>query len=387
MTTPETGYGPGLHEVTEDDPDSAALNLAEALGAELAVTGEDLAEAMAGRRGQSRPVPPAALRDLRHLSEELAKAERIRARTEAKVIESLGDRLAAGTGVTVHPASIREAAEAVLHARAAVAELEAIFAEQDALEAAPDVEPAEAQREAVEDFAWDAAPARWRTLGYVVVAVGIAVAAIAAEVPIYLAAIVPLLALAIGMRRMQHARSEARADFEAGSHLAGMGAATDELFGRRQVTAPLVGRRRAQEVQMSAATEQLRAAERHWSDLAGPGADPADVDAVLRQRDPQLHRAEVWATQSAAVRTAAAVHRKARARWRVAWAALDRDAPAIGDAPTIIDALASEGDAPTDLRPLVVTGTAASASGSLRQDLERLARWVPVIVVHPDGVS
>ncbi len=383
MTAPDTGYGPGFHEVTEDDPDAAALDLAETLGAELAVSGEDLAEAVAGRRGQSRPVSPTALRDLRHLATELAKAERIRARTEAKVIESLGDQLAAGTGVTVHPASIREAAKAVLRARAAVAELDASFAEQDALEPETEVELAPTHAEPEAEFTWDARPAQRRALLYLTIAVVVAGVAIVAAVPVYLAAIVPLLGVAMTMGRIQHERSEARADFEARSHLAGMGAATDELFGRRQATAPVVGRRRAQEVQLSTATEQLRVTERHWSDLAGPGADPADVDAVLRQRDPQLHRAEVWATQSAAVRTAAAVHRKARARWRVAWAALDRDPPSSGDGETVIDSLASEGDAPTDLRPIVVTGAAATSSGSLRQDLERLARWVPVIVVHP----
>jgi hypothetical protein len=380
-----TTYGPGLHEVTDADPESAALDLAGLLDGELLVDPGDLEQALRAREQDRRAIEPATLKQLRSLATELEKAERIRARTEAKVIGVLGDQLSTGTGLAVHPAAIREAGEALVAARAAMEEVER--AEQAAQQAAAAVTAPEAvTREDRPVFDYDPGPARRRGTAAVIAALVIAAVVIAGGlVPFYVALILPLIAVAWTLAQVRGAHHEATGSHEAASLLSDMGAATDELFGRRQA-APL-GRSRALEVQRDAAIERLRVAEHQWSDLAGPGADPDDVEAVLRRRDPQLHRAEVWAAESAAVRTAAAVHRKARARWRVAWAAIDQEPPASADAGGVIDALAAEGDVPTDRRPLIITGAAAAAcsEGRAAERLRWLTRTVAVVMVGPDA--
>jgi hypothetical protein len=265
------------------------------------------------------------------------------------------------------------------------AEAEMIAATQQVEPAPPEPEPAPRAGDIA--YSFDSRPA-WRR-GALVIVIAIAIAAVvsvASLVPVYVAAVLPLIAVAWTLARVRQADHEAKGSHTASSHLSEVGAATDELFGRRQMQ-PSPGRSRALEVQRNAATERLRAAERQWNDLAGPGADPDDVEAVMRRRDPQLHRAEIWAAQSAAVRTAAAMHRKARARWRVAWAALEQDAPPAADATAVIDELAADGDAPIDRRPVVLAGTAAGVHGAPPDRLLWLSRSVPVIVVRTDATE
>jgi hypothetical protein len=387
----DTAYGPGIHEVTSVDPEVEALDLAGSLDAELLLDPADLERAIADRESSRRAIEPATLKQLRSLAEELEKAERIRARTEAKVVGVLGDQLATGTGLAVHPAAIREAAEQLVSARSSVEEIERSLAALAAAEAEVASEQGRSAQPVVEaepreEFDFDAGPARVRGIAAVGVTIAIAVVVIVVNlVPFYVALVLPVLAIAWMLVQVRLASHDARGTHEAASLLSDVGAATDELFGRRQA-APS-GRVRALEVQRDSATERMRVAERQWSDLAGPGADPDDVEAVLRRRDPQLHRAEVWAAESAAVRTAAAMHRTARARWRVAWATIDQDAPHTADAGPVIDSLAAEGDASADRRPLIITGEAADQVGSERmaERLRWLSRTVPVVVVIADA--
>jgi hypothetical protein len=70
--------------------------------------------------------------------------------------------------------------------------------------------------------------------------------------------------------------------------------------------------------------ERQRSAQRHWSTVAGPDADPHDIESVLRARDPQYDLAGATAT-SPTIRAVDTMHRRASARWKVAWAALGAD--------------------------------------------------------------
>src|SRR5439155_16138786 len=72
--------------------------------------------------------------------------------------------------------------------------------------------------------------------------------------------------------------------------------------------------------------ERIRSARLHWAALAGANADPRDIDAVLRCRDPQ-YDVSGGAQTSPTITTADALHRRAAARWRVAWAVLGVDEP------------------------------------------------------------
>jgi hypothetical protein len=394
MTTADatTTYGTGLHEVHVSDPEAAALDIAEALGAELVAGPDELDDAVRARESERVAVDPAALRELRTLAADLEKAERIRARTEAKIAGALGEQMTTSTGLAIHPAAIRAAAEAVLAARDVLAAAEAAAAAPEVVEPDPEAEataartPRHATRPTV--FAFDSAPVVRRiviTMILTVIVVGGLLAL--GLVPIYVAAIVPLIGLWSAYRKYHEEEDDAQGTHDAGSHLASVGAATDELFGRRLAAEPTSRHQALVNIQRDGALEQLRVAERQWRDLAGPGAEPDDVEAVLIRHDPQLHRAEVWASESAAVRTAAAVHRRIRARWRVAWAALDRDPPSSADARATIETLASDGDAPADRRPLVVAGSALdrAAEDGTRSRLVRLGASVPVILVGPDA--
>ena len=70
------------------------------------------------------PVEPRQVAEIRQLAAELRAASRIRERTEARAVEDLRERMSASAGLTVHPAAIRAAAEAVAEAAAAVADAE-----------------------------------------------------------------------------------------------------------------------------------------------------------------------------------------------------------------------------------------------------------------------
>jgi hypothetical protein len=93
------------------------------------------------------------------------------------------------------------------------------------------------------------------------------------------------------------------------------------------------------------AEDILRGALARWEALAGPAAHPDDVETVIQSKDPQFQYASLAAQESATMRTVNAFHRRAMAKWRVAWAMLGYDEPPtpdqVGDelAPTSADQL------------------------------------------------
>jgi hypothetical protein len=88
-----------------------------------------------------------------------------------------------------------------------------------------------------------------------------------------------------------------------------------------------MGRTAQMEAARDRALEKARSARRHWETLAGADADPYDLEGVLRLHDPQFVITGAATKTSPTVRTVNAVHRKAMARWKVAWAALGYDQP------------------------------------------------------------
>jgi hypothetical protein len=93
-----------------------------------------------------------------------------------------------------------------------------------------------------------------------------------------------------------------------------------------------MARRTDLEARRETAVERLRSARRQWESLVGADADPHDVDELLRVRDPQFELVGAASKTSPTVRTVSAVHRRAMARWRVAWAAVGYDeAPELDD--------------------------------------------------------
>src|SRR5205085_672700 len=86
-------------------------------------------------------------------------------------------------------------------------------------------------------------------------------------------------------------------------------------------------RRSQLETIMERSVERVRSARRHWETLTGPDADPYDLEAVLRVHDPQFVITDAATRTSPTVRTVNAVHRKAMARWKIAWAALGHENP------------------------------------------------------------
>ena len=61
--------------------------------------------------------------------------------------------------------------------------------------------------------------------------------------------------------------------------------------------------------------------------MAGFDADPEDIDAVIRRRDPQFELTADLVDAAPSARAVAAVHRRVRADWRSLWASLGRSAP------------------------------------------------------------
>src|SRR5204862_1347415 len=101
-----------------------------------------------------------------------------------------------------------------------------------------------------------------------------------------------------------------------------------------------LARRAHLEAGRESALERLRSARIHWESLVGPDADPHAVDELVRIRDPQFELVGVASRTSPTVRTVSAVHRRALARWRVAWAAVGYDeAPPLEEADTHLDRL------------------------------------------------
>jgi hypothetical protein len=102
---------------------------------------------------------------------------------------------------------------------------------------------------------------------------------------------------------------------------------TDAAAHYRMMEDEWLARRAQLEANRERSLERVRSARRHWETLAGPEADPYDLDSVLRVHDPQFAITGAATKTSPTVRTVNAVHRMAMARWKVAWAALGYESP------------------------------------------------------------
>lgn len=340
------------------------------------------------------PISDTDVEELERLASDLARAARIRARTEERFSATLQAKLAASSGVALHPGAIKEAGEAVVAAEAALAAAERALAalgprpattapttatgddgggstSASGMAAAGQWSRATGGRDAgaddedpvlrrPHDVFDEAALDRRRAtrLGSAVflVLLGLGLIAGAAGLPIGLAvglvAVGVLLAALLVLRGRRGAEdradSAARHAAESQSMLDSLGDAPSRPAAAAPPEPPSapapaepaqtpdgasdgeeewLDRWVALEGARDDADEELRVARRRWHQLAGPDADPHDIDGVVRVHDPQLAFDARVADASPTVRTVAAFHRKAQARWRVLWNAIGYDDP------------------------------------------------------------
>jgi hypothetical protein len=408
--------------VNAADPAAEAARLAEQLDADLAA---DIADAErlvrvrvdAGRRAVAgdagddgdvvaraadirlaAAVPPPISDDdvaeLRHLAGEIGRAQRIRERTEARVAEVLQARVAASTGVAIHPAAVAAAAEAVAEAEATLAAAQrALAAHGEQPPVDEDPEPASG-RGADEDDPVLSRPlddfdeahlerrrATRRGVALAIVVVGAGFVAVGLGAPVAVlagalaAALVAVVVSVLGGRRRA-------TKVDAGdSHLAEVARAVASTESGRMVASlerreQWVTDRARLEGALFAAQEEARLASTRWHQLAGPSADPHDPESVIRAHDPQLAYDERVAEASPTVRTVAAFHRRTQARWRILWATLGRDdPPAPEELEGILDeVLAEHRAAQAALARLEAAEARAAAAAAARR---------PLVLVEP----
>ena len=365
------------------------------------------------------PISDADVEELRHLAADLGRAARIRQRTETKVSEVLKDRVAASTGVAIHPAAVATAAEAVRDAEAAfeaaVRHLEELGEQPPLLgdEPTPGADASDDDpvlRQPHDDFDEAHLERRRGTLRAVVLVVVVLAAggvAVLAGAPVFVLAIAVVLAVAFPVLAVGRGRRAAGRVDDAESNLALMNRAVESTGSGRKLASieareEWVGRRATLDAARDDAEERLRLARNRWHQLAGAGADPHDPDAVVRAHDPQLAYDERVTDASPTVRTVAAFHRRAQARWKVVWAGLGREEPpppealeellddALYDHRRALDALhrleeAEERAAATDIvrRPLVLVEPRTwVAPGRLSQLLSSVPPQGEVVLVE-----
>jgi len=390
----------GVRVVRDADPEAHARRLEDELGAEIVRDGEHAQRAFTARAEAGRtqpvvldeaeraelgtraaannendddnddsnagtPVDEATIVELQQLAGELAMTERIRSDTEAGMTESLNRRLSATSAVAIHPSSIRQAAAAVTDTEA---EIDRCDEEIAALGERPTADlPRNDNASATEQ------PSH-RDLRTVPLAIGVALLFAVAAIVLFVAGVfvlVPIAVLAIGVvvAVVLIGRSRGASPPSEAPEPSNAAITEDEWIARRaQIDAARQG-----------ATERLRSARRHWESLVGADADPHQVDDVLRVRDPQLELVGAASKQSPTVRTVNAVHRRIRARWRVAWAAVGYDDPPELD------------DVATELERL--RGSAGAAAHAARGRLRAADAWTeagaaidrPIVLVEPSG--
>ncbi len=299
---------PGLHVRTDAEPVERAKALAAELDADLCVTAHE-AEVLLAKLTALPALPADALPVLGELTGRLVAAQRIADRTLDRAALQVGERLAAvGSGMAIHPSSVRDRAAAVITARAAlaVAEEELRVREVAAATAADDPTPAStppagpsAEASRVEVLP---APRRRRFFDF--------------------------------FRRRGDRRVEDTS--ESTSLLQLMAASTDEAFGARRAEAARDDQLVVLGAQRIRAHEELRVAERAWADLAGDDA-VEDVEAVVRRFDPQHQNAVEVARETVGVRAVMTLLERARERWEEAWRSFGFEPPPSADE----DAMAS----------------------------------------------
>ena len=300
--------GPGLHVLKDAAPLAEAGRMASRLGADLCTTLREADDTLAGRR-ELPVVDSDSLESLRTLARSVAVADRIARRTQERATAEVADRMTAtGTGMAVHPSTIRDRAAAVEDARATLLQADQLVEASDAVE--------------VEDPPTPIAP----------VAPAPAPAPPPAPPPDP-----PSRPRGLFRRRRQPEVEDTR---ESSDLLRSMAAATDEAFGARRASAAREDQRALLVARRDAAAELVRVTERAWRNLAGEGVDPADVEDVIRRLDPQHQDAVLIARETVGVRTASAVLDQLMARWQASWANLGLDCPAPEEAVDFVDRLA-----------------------------------------------
>lgn len=386
--------GPGLHVLREAEPLKRAGVLAVNLRADLCVTAQQ-ADTLLAERLALPHLDSDTLANLEGLARRIARSHRIADRTRRRAEDEVGHRLAkAGTGLALHPATIRERAASVERARAAVA-----AGEQRTLEAAAALAEAEERYQADKATAAEAALAaaadrearaaqrvsatlrarRSRSIGAIVASFGLALILLAVSVPLW-AALVPALLTSLWSSSYLRPRStdheEVKDRKEASELLSLVTASTDDLFEDRRPLGELDARSSSAQASHAIAVEELRVAERAWQELAGEGVDISQLDEVVRRYDPQLEDARILAAETVGVRTADLVLRLVQERWAAAWSELGLEPPEPEASETEVQQLAARAS-----RPVVLVGAATDRA----EDLARAAPSAAVVVI--DGPS
>lgn len=401
-----TDLEPGIrfHDGTES-PEA----LAERLGAELARTPGEVASIV--QRNLAR-VTPTQIDELARLVTRVEVAGRVVERTRQRAAVVVAERLAgaAGAELAIHPSAYRDAAARVRTARDTVAEANAELVEHEreldalrrelpeadgaALGTSGDHAPISGDAEAAADVEDEVDVRRTgyvtprgrmlrrRSFGAISVALGLGMVAFAAAgVPLWLALVPTLVVCLVVMwllreRGARHATVGAAKAGDPGDvheHLAAVAAAADEAFGaRRRSELAQADRTELLVARRDRAAEDLRVAEQAWRDLAGPDADPDDVDDVIRRRDPQHREALVLAAETATVRAASALLERSLERWSAAWSDLGLAVPESVDAAAVDDLRARAA------RRVVLAGAAAGHA----HEVAAARPAAPIIVVR-----
>jgi hypothetical protein len=347
--------GEGSTVVRVDDPSTAALELVDALDADLVDSLADLDPALEGRfaaiESRTRALTALSLHaqlqadddSIRHVVTDLDELRRLVGRIQRadELIDSsrgvLRDRLSSGTGVAVHPDAIRKAALDVTEARAAVSQAETEIADLEAADSpaeepevapAPPTPPSGGRRDAI-----------LRAVAVFCMALGVGAVGFGLGYPVAL--LIPVLAVVWAVLFVIRSDDDLADRHLASDNLAAVSALTDRAYGGVALSEPqeLVDARR----RLAAAGDRLRYAEGVWRGLVGTTVDPADVDEYLTSRDPGFQVGDAELARTPTVRAAEGHRRRLLAQWKLAWWALDRPVPAVGDARAALDALADEG--------------------------------------------
>ena len=373
-TAPEAGgvgpvehLGPGIHERTDVDP----VNLAARLGALLVTSDEAVDELVA--RTDHAPIAQHQLDVLAALVSQAEAADRIAARARTHATTAVRDQAAVPIAEREEWASARRAAAA--RVRAATDGLEAATA---ALDAGPHTGLAPLDQEQTVDqeaLAADHAlfgPAEDLFLGSdrtrslqlraygsigAVVAIGLVLVAFGV-LPLWLA-LLPALVVCLVLLWVLRDKGDEPPDHPAAHHAGGGSKAPHRL------PEPVVRRELAER-----AEQELRAAEDAWHVLAGPDADPADVEAIIKD-SAGADDESALAAGSATVQATTAFAHRLRQQWAESWTRLDLTAPESIDQTAVAELAARV------TQVIVVTAPAAHRAN----DIIAVRPAAPVVVV------
>jgi len=335
----------GLHVFQVTAPLDRAGRLAARLGADLCATLPE-ADTMVAERRALPDADADTLELLGGLARRVVAAQRIAQRTQERAVAKVADRMAGlGGGMAVHPSTIRERAATVERARTELRQASHLLEANDAVAAEDLLVPPVDDALAFVPPTADAAPAppKRRLFGF-----------------------------------LRRDRRDTEDTQESSDLLRSMAAATDEAFGARRASMARDDQRILLVARRDSAAEVLRVAERSWYDLAGGGADPADIEAILSRLDPQHQDAALLANETVSVRAASSVFDSAMGRWQASWADLNLDAPTPGEAMESVDRLIGQ-----ITKAVVLVGEATERG----LDVAEVAPTAPVVVIEaePDG--